>query len=95
MNELERCWSNNDILCWCWTAKVIQAEVHDSTEDAVTALRLYYKYKELCDHGAKHLNEEMDRLYEEGRNRGWQIPATDLPTWGCRSLNAVDSLIKK
>jgi PAB-dependent poly(A)-specific ribonuclease subunit 2 len=53
---------------------MIQSGVHDSTEDAVTALRLYYKYKELCEQGAKHLNEEMDRLYEEGRSRGWVIP---------------------
>lgn len=60
-----------------FAGKLIQSGVHDSTEDAVTALRLYYKYKELCDMGPEHLKSEMDRLYEEGRSRGWQVPPAE------------------
>ena len=54
------------------TGKVIQSGVHDSTEDAITALRLYYKQLELDSQGI--LDEEIERLYEEGQSRGWQVP---------------------
>ena len=48
--------------------------MHDSIEDAVTAIRLYYKYDEICRQGPEHLKDELKRMYETGRQCGWQVP---------------------
>jgi hypothetical protein len=50
----------------------IQADVHDSIEDARTALLLYRKYLELRAEGRFH--EVLEHIYEHGASVGWQVP---------------------
>jgi len=57
-----------------FTGIKIQSRIHDSIEDAVTAIRLYYKYDEICRQGPDHLKDELRRMYETGRQCGWQVP---------------------
>ena len=52
----------------------IQAGTHDSAEDAYTALKLYNKYRELLRAGEYVLGEELEILYETGRQCNWQVP---------------------
>lgn len=47
----------------------IQGAVHDSVEDAKSALLLYKKYCEMRDAGT--LQAELEKMYEEGRTNGW------------------------
>ncbi|MCJ1423563.1 poly(A)-specific ribonuclease [Sticta canariensis] len=54
----------------------IQQNTHDSVEDARTALRLWYKYKEFCD--AKILNHILNEIYIEGRKFSYK-PPSELP----------------
>lgn len=54
----------------------IQQNTHDSVEDARTALRLWYKYKEFCD--ANILNQMVSEVYNEGRKLGYR-PPSELP----------------
>jgi PAB-dependent poly(A)-specific ribonuclease subunit 2 len=65
-------------LAWFFLDIKIQTACHNSIEDAVTAIRLYYKYKELCSQGSEHLKAELNRLYETGRKYSWQIPEDDV-----------------
>ncbi|XP_067934580.1 PAN2-PAN3 deadenylation complex catalytic subunit Pan2-like isoform X2 [Watersipora subatra] len=59
-------------LAWYFLGETIQSETHDSTEDAQTALKLYFKYKTLgTDREAKRY--VLD-LYERGRELNWKIP---------------------
>lgn len=50
----------------------IQRTVHDSVEDARTALALYRHYEELQRTGA--LQQTLTRLYREGHRLGWAVP---------------------
>ena len=50
----------------------IQADIHDSVEDARTALLLYQHYQQLSAEG--RFEEELERIYDEGVKRGWQVP---------------------
>ena len=52
----------------------IQADTHDSAEDAYTALKLYEKYRELLRAGEWVVEEELVILYETGRQYSWQVP---------------------
>lgn len=47
----------------------IQADTHDSIEDAVTALLLYKKYEECVKNN--NINEVITELYEVGRLSNW------------------------
>ncbi len=46
--------------------------VHDSCEDARTALLLYRKYKKL--EASDQVSSMLGRLYETGRRYHWQVP---------------------
>jgi PAB-dependent poly(A)-specific ribonuclease subunit 2 len=50
----------------------IQARVHDSVEDARTALALFRKYQVL--HAAGVFREALTSLYREGHRLGWAVP---------------------
>nr|CAB3264643.1 PAB-dependent poly(A)-specific ribonuclease subunit PAN2 [Phallusia mammillata] len=64
-------------LAWYFLGEKIQKDMHDSIEDARTALKLYKKYLELTDHG-KNMSEFtqniLNKLYEEGRRLEWKVP---------------------
>lgn len=51
---------------------IIQAETHDSIEDARAALALYRKYEELQKSGK--LDEALIDLYEAGIKAQWKVP---------------------
>ena len=57
---------------------VIQSEVHDSTEDARTALQLYRKYEELKSSGK--LEKALEELYEAGKKVQWKVPSEPTAT---------------
>ena len=51
--------------------------MHDSIEDAVTALRLYKKYLELTADESKKAEFQstiLKNLYDEGRRLEWKVP---------------------
>lgn len=52
----------------------IQSVVHDSGEDALTAVTLYRHYLHLKDRN--QLTEAVKKLYEAGRTHNWQVPST-------------------
>lgn len=61
-------------LAWHFLNIKIQADTHDSAEDAYTALKLYDKYRELLRAGEWVLEEELEILYETGRQYNWSVP---------------------
>ena len=64
-------------LAWYFLGKKIQKDMHDSIEDAVTALRLYKKYLELTADEAKKAEFKktiLKNLYDEGRRLEWKVP---------------------
>lgn len=50
----------------------IQADTHDSIEDARGAMLLYQYYLKCKEEG--RFEEELERIYEEGTKCGWQVP---------------------
>lgn len=52
-------------LTWFIFGENIQAETHDSIEDARSALRLYKAYHEFEENGT--FDEKLDELYREGK----------------------------
>ena len=59
-------------LAWHFLESRIQGVVHDSIEDAVTALRLYKKYLELKSQD--RLIEALNQLYDRGKECNWKAP---------------------
>jgi len=68
---------NDAYLHYMITGLVIQSEVHDSTEDARTALQLYRKYEELKSSG--QLEKALEELYETGKKAQWKVPSEQQP----------------
>lgn len=52
-------------LTWFVLGENIQAETHDSIEDAGSALRLYKAYHEFEENGT--FDEKLEELYREGK----------------------------
>ena len=50
----------------------IQSVVHDSAEDALTAVTLYRRYRDL--RSRKQCAAAIKDLYEAGRKHNWQVP---------------------
>jgi len=59
-------------LAWHFLDCRIQGVVHDSIEDAVTALRLYRKYLQLK--AEDRLIEALNQLYDRGKECQWKTP---------------------
>lgn len=62
-------------LAWHFLGLKIQSKMHDSIEDAKTALRLYRKYQQLEKEG--RVTEALKEMYEAGRNLSWKVPGTE------------------
>lgn len=62
-------------LAWYFLGIQIQAETHDSVEDARTALLLYRHYLDMVKNG--NIIAEITKLYEKGKLLGWQIPSDE------------------
>lgn len=62
-------------LAWHFLGLKIQSKMHDSIEDAKTALRLYRKYQQLEQEG--RVTEALREMYEAGRKSSWKVPGTD------------------
>ena len=56
----------------------IQDEVHDSIEDAKTALLLYKKYLELKEQGEDVLHAKLVELYSLGQQNNWTVGVEKL-----------------
>ncbi|XP_076824729.1 PAN2-PAN3 deadenylation complex catalytic subunit PAN2-like isoform X2 [Clavelina lepadiformis] len=67
-------------LAWYFLDEKIQNDMHDSIEDARTALKLYKKYQELTE-GKEKLREfqqvTLKKLYDDGRRLEWKVPEGD------------------
>lgn len=61
-------------LAWHFLGLKIQSVIHDSIEDARTALKLYHKYKEIQAEG--RVKEALKELYDKGHSLQWKIPGT-------------------
>ena len=57
-------------LAWHFLEQKIQGVVHDSIEDAVTALSLYREYLQLKKEDK--LIEALNQLYEHGKGANWK-----------------------
>ncbi|XP_048246742.1 PAN2-PAN3 deadenylation complex catalytic subunit Pan2-like isoform X1 [Haliotis rufescens] len=64
-------------LAWYFLKINIQSFTHDSVEDAITALKLQQKYKELQDEGEDKVQGTIKEMYEFGRKCQWKIPDVD------------------
>lgn len=62
-------------LAWHFLGLKIQSKMHDSIEDAKTALRLYRKYQQLEKEG--RVTEALKEMYEAGRSLSWKVPGTE------------------
>ncbi|KAI9712687.1 MAG: poly(A)-specific ribonuclease [Bogoriella megaspora] len=63
---------NLRFLAWYLLKEDIQTEMHDSVEDARTALRLWRKYQEFDDAGI--LEQMLEEVYKRGREVGFRAP---------------------
>lgn len=59
-------------LAWCVLDKDIQADTHDSIEDAQTALALFKKYLEVKKLGK--FDSLMDEIYKQGTLYNFRPP---------------------
>merc|ERR1719282_1041129 len=65
-------WVSLKFLAWHFLNTRIQGVTHDSTEDAVTSLRLYRKHLELKKEGK--VMEALTKMYDLGKELNWKIP---------------------
>lgn len=56
----------------------IQDEIHDSIEDALTALRLYKHFREVEKKGKDALEAELEKLYSFGNRTNWTLGLDDI-----------------
>uniref|UniRef100_H2YM50 USP domain-containing protein n=1 Tax=Ciona savignyi TaxID=51511 RepID=H2YM50_CIOSA len=64
-------------LSWYFLCEKIQKDMHDSIEDARTALKLYKKYLELTKDETEMTDfrqNVLKQLYAEGRRLEWKVP---------------------
>jgi PAB-dependent poly(A)-specific ribonuclease subunit 2 len=54
--------------------------MHDSIEDARTALKLYHKYQDMCKDGMDKVRESLKEMYDTGRKLQWKVPEGDAPS---------------
>lgn len=52
---------------------LLQDEVHDSVEDAKTALALYRKYEDLMACGSDRFLAVLQKIYDHGNRNNWTI----------------------
>ncbi|KAF1965711.1 PAB-dependent poly(A)-specific ribonuclease subunit PAN2 [Bimuria novae-zelandiae CBS 107.79] len=71
---------NLKFLAWCVLKEQIQGGMHDSVEDAVTALKLWRKYQEFVDAGV--LEGMLNDVYATGREIGFRAPGSGVPGGG-------------
>jgi len=63
-------------LTWFVLEENIQAETHDSIEDARSALRLYKAYHKFEEDGT--FDEKLEELYREGKANNWKPPQASV-----------------
>jgi PAB-dependent poly(A)-specific ribonuclease subunit 2 len=63
---------NLRFLAWLLLREDIQGDMHDSVEDARTALRLWRKYLEVQQSGK--VEETLEWIYKRGRDVGYRAP---------------------
>lgn len=61
-------------LVWALLGEEIQTGNHDSVEDAQSAMRLYYRYRELQEKG--ELDSALRTIYTKGQRSGFKVPMT-------------------
>ncbi|KAF2396885.1 PAB-dependent poly(A)-specific ribonuclease subunit PAN2 [Trichodelitschia bisporula] len=64
-------------LAWLLLKEDIQMDMHDSVEDAWTALRLWRKYEEFKDAGV--LEETLEWIYKKGAEVRFKVPGAAAP----------------
>ncbi|KAE9964692.1 hypothetical protein EG327_000795 [Venturia inaequalis] len=60
-------------LAWLLLKEDIQTDMHDSIEDARTALKLWRKWEEFTEAGV--LEETLEWVYKRGREMGFKVPS--------------------
>lgn len=60
-------------LAWLLLKEDIQTDMHDSIEDARTALKLWRKWEEFTEAGV--LEETLEWVYRRGREMGFKVPS--------------------
>ena len=60
-------------LCGYLLKRQIQDEVHDSIEDAKTALDLYHHFQKVKEAGRDKLDKELEELYAYGTRNNWTL----------------------
>ncbi|KAJ3080721.1 poly(A)-specific ribonuclease [Quaeritorhiza haematococci] len=70
-------------LAWCLLRQDIQTDMHDSVEDAKTALALYKKYLQLKEEGT--FEQVLEDVYEEGRALNYKPPVKNTNGGGMSS----------
>jgi PAB-dependent poly(A)-specific ribonuclease subunit 2 len=64
-------------LAWLLLKEDIQTDMHDSIEDARTALKLWRKYEEYKEEGI--LEEKLDWIYRKGAESRFKVPGKSGP----------------
>ncbi|KAM0788388.1 hypothetical protein ACM66B_001526 [Microbotryomycetes sp. NB124-2] len=64
-------------LAWSVLDSAIQADTHDSIEDARTALQLYEEYNRREAEGT--WEEQLEEVYQKGKQTNFKVPAPDPP----------------
>lgn len=59
-------------LSWYCLREMVQTGMHDSVEDARTAMMLWRKWREFCDAGVEE--QVLAEIYRKGREVGYKVP---------------------